>query len=476
MKKVWLAGMFLSLLITGCASGDSAATKEKTGNNVKQVSVDEALAGGKLGSESIAFVGGGTSNKLWVIDAKYHNLVSNIDVGGPYVERTEKDWYPNLNDTHAIAFTKDFKTMFTGNWYNYDKPSYVIAIEPKTMRELWRLPTGKGAHHVSLSPDDKYLYVANQHEETVSVIDLATKTKIKDLHTGKGTCYLTPTMYWEGKVINAPYLLVSVDKEEKVTAIDWKTNEIVKDIPVGGMVHGLNFTPDGKTAWAAVMGAKKIVVIDVKTLKVTGEIKFEGGPIHISFSPDGKFGYTTSGGEIFKIDVKTHKVIWKAKGTTSPAHTGVTPDGKELWTLNHGMDERYNYTLGGAPVSGVQVWDTETGKLITEIVAEGIPHEIQFVPYSVFAKESEKDTSKGHEGHSGDKKVSAAETTFKNTCSTCHGQDLTGGAGPDISKIGAKLNQGNIQKVIMDGKGMMPSNLLSEDKAKELSTWLSEKK
>ncbi len=56
-----------------------------------------------------------------------------------------------------------------------------------------------GGHHSALSPDDKYLYVANQYGDSISVIDLQSKKKIKDLPTGKGTDYITPSMYWDGK-------------------------------------------------------------------------------------------------------------------------------------------------------------------------------------------------------------------------------------------------------------------------------------
>ncbi|WP_160723868.1 c-type cytochrome [Bacillus sp. USDA818B3_A] len=475
MKKLWTAFLLTALITSGCASN---AAKEKENTKAEKIetaaSFDEKLAGGQLGSETIAFVGAGTANKLWVIDGKFHKLVSTIDAGGPFNERTNKDYYPNLNDTHAIAFTKDFKTLFTGDWYNYDEPSYVIALDPITMREKWRLPAGKGAHHIALSPDDKYLYVANQHDGTLSIIDIAARKKIKDLQTGKGTCYLSPTMYWDGKAIDTQYMFLSIESENKIEAIDMKTNEIVKNIPVGGMVHGTNLTPDGKYVWAAVMGAKKVAVIDPKTLEVTGEIKFKEGPIHIAFSPDSKYGYVTTGGnQIYKINVKTHKIEWSSTGTTVPAHVGVTPDGKELWTLNHGMDERYPYTLGGAAVSGVQVWDAETGKLITEIVADGVPHEIQFVPYSVFTPESSATEDSSHGNHD---TISAAEEIFNNTCMSCHGSDLKGGAGPDISAVGSKYSEEDILKIVKDGKGMMPSNLLSEEDSEKIAKWLSEKK
>ncbi|WP_077247604.1 c-type cytochrome [Bacillus sp. FJAT-27225] len=483
MKKIWTALLLTALIAGGCSSDTAkVVTKPQKSANTVNTTVDETLAGGRLGHESLAFVGAGVSNKLWVFDAKYHNLVTTIDTGGPYVERTEKEWYPNLNDTHAIAFTKDFKTLFTGNWYNYDEPSYLIAIDPITMREQWRLPTGKGAHHIALSPDDKYLYVANQHDGTTSVIDMAARKKIKDIKTGDGTCYLSPTMYWEGKKIDTNYMFLSIERENRVVAIDMKTNEVVKSMDVGGMVHGVNLTPDGKTVWAAVMGDKKVAVIDPKSLEVTGEIKFDGGPIHIAFTPDSKYGFVTTGGnKIYKIDVETHKVVWEATGTTVPAHVGVTPDGKELWSLNHGMDKRYPYQLGGAAVSGVQVWDVETGEFITEMVSDGVPHEIQFVPYSVFGAPETPAAEEGHGSHGGgeDKageKVSAAEENYKQSCLNCHGNDLTGGGGPDISKIGGKLSKEEIEDIVKNGRGMMPSDLLSKKDAKEMAKWLSEKK
>jgi YVTN family beta-propeller protein len=476
MKKVLTTVVLAALVASGCSNQatDIKVAKPKEVNETNTtLSLEEHLAGGRLGHESLAFIGAGTSNKLWVFDAKYHKLVSTIDAGGPYKERTEKEWYPNLNDTHAIAFTKDFSLLFTANWYGYNEVSEVIAIDPITFRELWRVPSGKGAHHLALSPDDKYLYVANQHDETVSVIDVHTRKKIKDIPTGKGTCYLSPTMYWEGKVIESPYLFVSVDKEDKISVIDFKTNEIVKEIPVGGTLHGVNLTPDGKSVWAAVSGQKKIVVIDVETLEITKEIPFEAGPIHISFSPDGKYGYTTTGGnKIYKLDFNTHEVIWEATGTTIPAHTGISPDGKELWTMNHMMDKRYSYNLGGSPVSGVQVWDTETGELITEMAAEGMPHEIQFVPYSVFEPEGGHSEEHSHSAES----VSSEELIYKKACLSCHASDLKGGVGPDISAIGGKMTDAELTELIKNGRGMMPSNLVTDEEAASLAKWLSEKK
>jgi hypothetical protein len=59
---------------------------------------------GLIGWAGMAFIGGGESNKLWIVDALNHKLVDSIDVAGPMVERTEPRRYPNLRDAHAIVF------------------------------------------------------------------------------------------------------------------------------------------------------------------------------------------------------------------------------------------------------------------------------------------------------------------------------------------------------------------------------------
>jgi YVTN family beta-propeller protein len=400
-----IIGIF-ALLATGCTTtvmppastpapaAAAVSTPAPAAAAAANVDFETQLAGGKLGYPGIAVIGGGEANRLWIVDGKYHKIIDSVQPAGPLNERTKPADYPNLRDTHAIVFSFDFTEFYTVDEFDYDEGSWAIKYNTKTLREIARVKLdNKGGHHSALTPDGKYLYVANQYSASVTVIDAKTMTKIKDLHVGEGSVYLTPSMYWDGKVIDTPYLFVSVGKENKITAIDWKTNEIVKDIPVGGALHGVNLTPDGKQVWVAVGGAKKLTVVDVATLTVIKDIPMENGPIHLVFSPDGKFAFTATGGNlIFKIDTKTYETVWKSVGTTTPAHLGVSPDGKELWTLNHGMDTtRYPYLLAGRPVMGIQVWDTDDGKLITEMPFEAMPHEIQFIPYSALGVIPPKD-------------------------------------------------------------------------------------
>ena len=373
----------MAFVASACTS--ETAPSAGTTVNAAPVSFDISNAGGKLGWAGIAVLGAGQSNKLFIMDAKFHKTVTAITNEGAFHERTDPSKYPNIRDSHAIVFTKDFKTMFTASAFTYEV-STVIRYDPVTLRETGRCEAGVGSHHIALTPDDKYLYVANQYGANLTVIDPKTMTKVTDIPVGEGPDYISPSMYWDGKAIDTKYMWVTVDGAKTIAVIDWKTNTVAKQIPMPASAHGVNLTPDGKSVWLAGLAFQEVWVIDNTSLEVTKKLPIEGNPIHISISPDNKWAYiTTSDNSIFKVDTSNYNTIWSAKGTVIPAHTGLTPDGKELWTLNHGMDTtRYPYLLGGQPVEGVQVWDTDTGKLINEIPMEAMPHEIQFVPYSAF--------------------------------------------------------------------------------------------
>lgn len=69
--------------------------------------------------------------------------------------------------------------------------------------------------------------------------------------------------------------------------------------------------------------------------------------------------------------------------------------------------------------------------------------------------------------------ASAAEDLFKKQCASCHGEDLSGGAGPSLETVGADKSAGDIKEIIEDGTGSMPAGLLSGDDAQTVADWLA---
>ncbi|MFA1820435.1 cytochrome c550 [Virgibacillus oceani] len=63
---------------------------------------------------------------------------------------------------------------------------------------------------------------------------------------------------------------------------------------------------------------------------------------------------------------------------------------------------------------------------------------------------------------------------YETNCASCHGADLSGGAGPELAEVGNRLGEDEIIDIIMNGQGAMPGGLVSEDEAQAITTWLLE--
>ncbi|WP_298199814.1 cytochrome D1 domain-containing protein [Desulfosporosinus sp.] len=79
--------------------------------------------------------------------------------------------------------TSDGKTMF------------VSKIDLATRQVVATIETGKGAHGLVVSTDNKYIFVTNMYEDTVSVIDNNTNKVSATVKVGKtpnGICFSQP--------------------------------------------------------------------------------------------------------------------------------------------------------------------------------------------------------------------------------------------------------------------------------------------
>lgn len=85
-------------------------------------------------------------------------------------------------------------------------------------------------------------------------------------------------------------------------------------------------------------------------------------------------------------------------------------------------------------------------------------------------------TDEGAEEGGGTVDAAAAEEVYQNTCAACHGADLSGGAGPDLTAVGSNLSAEEIADIIQNGQGSMPPQNVEGEDLDNLSNWLAEKK
>lgn len=90
--------------------------------------------------------------------------------------------------------------------------------------------------------------------------------------------------------------------------------------------------------------------------------------------------------------------------------------------------------------------------------------------------ESKDTNSDSAEGNKVD--TEKAEEVFQNNCALCHGSDLTGGAGPNLTEVGSRYSKEEITEIINNGKnnGRMPAEVVTGDNVDLIASWLAQRK
>jgi YVTN family beta-propeller protein len=133
---------------------------------------------------------------------------------------------------------------------------------------------------ISVSPDDRRLYVACNYGNTLQVWDAATLTQIKEVPVGTGAYNVEPSP--DGKLV-----LVTNKKEQSVSLVDAvKLTEVARISTSKKIVHGIAYSPDGRLAYVSSesIGSDPgaVDVIDLSKRKRVGSVSIPGQPTGIT--------------------------------------------------------------------------------------------------------------------------------------------------------------------------------------------------
>jgi YVTN family beta-propeller protein len=136
---------------------------------------------------------------------------------------------------------------------------------------------------ISVSPDDKRLYVACNYGNSLQVWDAASFKAIKEVPVGKGAYNVEPSP--DGKLV-----IVTNKKDQSVSLIDAGTLTELARVPTSKkIVHGVAYSPDSRLAYISCesIGADSgaVDVIDLATRKRVASIAVPGQPTGITILP-----------------------------------------------------------------------------------------------------------------------------------------------------------------------------------------------
>ncbi|MDQ3099717.1 MAG: DUF1573 domain-containing protein [bacterium] len=237
----------------------------------------------------------------------------------------------------------------------------VIIINPLTDKIIRRIEMGQGLHlsHVALTTDSAYAIVAAQEKGVIYKINTSSYEVEKQVETKKGAGPHGLRISPDGKTA-----FIAMLSGKSLGVLDIKSMEL-SDIPLKGVVVQTGVTADGKYALASVYDSKSLAVYNIVAKKLSyidlpPEAK---GPVQLYPMPDSRFVYVADQGHyfnqptgdvVYKVDLTEMKVVKTIKAGKAPHGVAVSKDGKFVYVTN----------LLSADVS---VIDTETDKEVAKI-------------------------------------------------------------------------------------------------------------
>ncbi len=268
---------------------------------------------------------------------------------------------------------------------------------------LKRVRVGFNPIGVLVTPDDKFVYVANSIGNSVSKIATDSYSVVSTLQVNGNPAWLAMAEKrgWicvtsrSGRSLNlfdvsGNYLVHSIDLQytpERVvihpsenvayvsssetaylTMVDLEKQKMLKHISTGSDCSGLALTQDGKFLYVCTEADRNnLLVVSTEEKIVVTRIKVGSIPVAVTMHPSGQYAYVANqaSDDITVIHVPTHHPVLAVPIGKGPVDLAVTPSGKYLYVTCQ-MD------------NALVIMDTNTNEVVRRLPLEITPWGIAF--------------------------------------------------------------------------------------------------
>jgi YVTN family beta-propeller protein len=163
----------------------------------------------------------------------------------------------------------------------------VSVIDPATMGVIDLLPSGILPEHVGPDWDLSRLYVSNYFSADMNVIDPFTGSPAGSVNAPYAyNLYFTP---------DGDKAVVMAEEVSRMDFYDRRTWALLKALPIpfAGIDHA-DFSAGGRYLLGSTEYAGAVVKVDVVTMELVGSVWVGGSPVDIKLSPDGQVFYVAN--------------------------------------------------------------------------------------------------------------------------------------------------------------------------------------
>ncbi|HZB92576.1 MAG TPA: PQQ-dependent catabolism-associated beta-propeller protein [Stellaceae bacterium] len=248
-------------------------------------------AGARAAGTDRIFVSNERGDALTVLNAKDYALEGEVKT--PHRPR-------------GMLFSPDHKKLYVA----CGGSDLIAVVDVASLKVVDRIGKISDPETFDLDASGRHLYISNEEDAELTVLDLATKQAVGHYPVG-----LEP----EGVLLNhdGSVVYVAAEGSNLVHAIALPGGKRT-DIPTGTRPRRFALTPDGKELWVSTELAAQVDVIDTATNRVTAKIDFlppgmrkeDVSPVGLVMDRAGKTAYVTLGraDNVAVVDIASRKV------------------------------------------------------------------------------------------------------------------------------------------------------------------------
>lgn len=207
-------------------------------------------------------------------------LLVDVDAG-----KVTREYVTGQGGSHMLSLHLKTNRLVSSNMGG----GSVTVFDFKTGEKLEMITTGKECEGVGISPDGKTIWAGNRAEDTISVIDMATRKVVKKIDS-KGFPYrvqFTP---------NGKWALIPHAVSGELVVCDVETMTVVRRIKVGASgtkVPAANPSPagvwpyrDSNFALVTIRNDNSVVLVDLHHGETISRIEVQSSPDGVAMKPE----------------------------------------------------------------------------------------------------------------------------------------------------------------------------------------------
>lgn len=211
------------------------------------------------------------------------------------------------------------------------------------------------------------LLVLNKSDDTISLLDLASKKSVATISTGAGPHEVAVSP--DGRTAVVCNYGSQLSPGRTLTVIDVAGRKAVRtiELPQHARPHGIGWLRGSEVA-VTTEGTRKLLIVDAVAGKVTATIDIDQNGSHmVALAPahDRAFVANIGSGSVSVIDLKTKQRIANIASGTGTEGIAVSPDQREVWATNRGADT-------------VSIIDVASSKVVATVDSKSFPIRAKF--------------------------------------------------------------------------------------------------